>query len=348
MVTLKDIAQKTGFSLSVVSRAMNPAPDQKVAERSREIILAAAADLGYRPNQAARLLAKGRSASIGCFLPAMVGELVGKIVEGLSKAANQNGFAYQIYFGNSLEDYRHFIDHCRHTASTGMISYLPWDIYVDKENDSFYRMLASLPVNSSEIILLNCPDLNLPHVQTICIDNYHAGKIAAEHLIKRQCSCCVLLAGNFAIETYQLSLRSNGFIETVTAHGCKYEQVLLNNKRGYQPNDDAHIDKLLDLLKKYSDIGVFLQTDYTACVFYSQLQQRNLQHLIGKEIKVIGCDNIFAGALLTPSLTTVSLLEPFAALGEVSMATLLNKLVKADMTVDWNRLKPQLVIRESA
>ena len=139
MVTLKDIANKTGFSLSVVSRAMNPSPDQKVAEKTREIILATAAELGYRPNHAASLLAKGMSTAIGCFMPAMVGEMVGQIVSGLSYAANQAGFAYQLYFGNSLEDYRHFIDHCQHTSAAGMISYLPANVDPCNKNDEFYK-----------------------------------------------------------------------------------------------------------------------------------------------------------------------------------------------------------------
>ena len=144
MVTLKDIANKTGFSLSVVSRAMNPSPDQKVAEKTREIILATAAELGYRPNHAASLLAKGMSTAIGCFMPAMVGEMVGQIVSGLSYAANQAGFAYQLYFGNSLEDYRHFIDHCQHTSAAGMISYLPANVDPCNKNDEFYTQYEDI------------------------------------------------------------------------------------------------------------------------------------------------------------------------------------------------------------
>ena len=349
MVTLKDIADKTGFSLSVVSRAMNPSPDQKVAEKTRGIILAAAAELGYRPNHAASLLAKGRSASIGCFMPAMVGEMVGQIVSGLSYAANRAGFAYQLYFGNSLEDYRHFIDHCRHTSVAGMITYLPANVNPARKDDEFYTMLQSLTRKSGEIIMLNCPELDLPHVQTVCIDNYHIGKVAAEHLLKHSCQRYILLTSPVdKLVSFQLGQRYDGFSETVQKNGGLLEWVSLGKRKLYEINDLSYIDRLREILQKESCIGVFVLTDYDACIVLRQLAQAGMLHLVGKEIKLIGCDNIILSACFAPTLTTVSLLDAFFALGEISMSMLLNKLIKANINVDMDRLKPQLVVRESA
>lgn len=349
MVTLKDIAVKTGFSVSVVSRAMNPSPDQKVADKTREVIMNTAREMGYRPNHAASLLAKGRSAAIGCFMPVMVGEMVGRIVDGLSHVANQAGFAYQIYFGNSLDDYRRFIDHCQHTSAAGMITYLPGGVVAGRQNSEFYDMLRSLTGNSGEIIMLNCPDLELPHVQTVCIDNYYIGQLAAQYLMDQGCRKCVLVSG--CIDKYvsfQLWQRDEGFAGTVLANKGHFERIAHKINRDYSSTDTAFIARLQEMLKTDSPVGLFVLTDYEACVVYRQLAEQNMQHLIGKTIKIIGCDNIIVSALLEPGLTTVSLLEPFFALGEISMSMLLNKLVKANLPVDMERLKPQLVIRGSA
>ena len=111
MVKLQDIADKTGFSLAVVSRALNPRPDQKVAARSAAIIRKAAEELGYRPNQAARLLAKGAGPAIGIFLPQAEagGALILSLVAGLTGTANRFGFACNFYFGLREEEYLAFL-----------------------------------------------------------------------------------------------------------------------------------------------------------------------------------------------------------------------------------------------
>ncbi|HEX7591161.1 MAG TPA: LacI family DNA-binding transcriptional regulator, partial [Candidatus Limnocylindrales bacterium] len=56
-VTMRDIATATGVSRSTVSRILNNAPlTVPIAARTRERVLAAARDVGYRPNPLARAL----------------------------------------------------------------------------------------------------------------------------------------------------------------------------------------------------------------------------------------------------------------------------------------------------
>ena len=189
----------------------------------------------------------------------------------------------------------------------------------------------------------------MPHVQTVCIDNYHIGKVEAEHLLKQQCQRYVLLTiPQDKLASFQLEQRYGGFAETVHKNGGLLEWVNLGKRKIYEINDLSYIDRLREILKKDSSIGVFVLTDYDAFIVLRQLAQAGLLHLVGKTIKLIGCDNIILSECAAPTLTTVSLREPFFALGEISMSMLLNKLIKANINVDMTRLKPQLVIRESA
>ncbi len=66
-VTLKTIAQKTGYSVTTVSRALAGYDD--VAEDTRRLILATAKQLEYRPNDAARRLRFQRADTIGLIIP---------------------------------------------------------------------------------------------------------------------------------------------------------------------------------------------------------------------------------------------------------------------------------------
>src|ERR1700710_2630235 len=60
---IRDVAQRAGVSYQTVSRVLNDSPALRPETRDR--VLAAIAELGYRPNPAARALATSRSRTIG-------------------------------------------------------------------------------------------------------------------------------------------------------------------------------------------------------------------------------------------------------------------------------------------
>jgi len=66
-VTLRDIAQRVGFSVTTVSRAL--AGYEDVAEETRQLILKTAQEMGYHPNIPARQLQKQRTDTIGFIIP---------------------------------------------------------------------------------------------------------------------------------------------------------------------------------------------------------------------------------------------------------------------------------------
>ena len=64
--TMRDIARVAGVSQSTVSRILNGVPVLvPVAEQTRERVLAAAAELGYRPNPLARALRGAKTMLLG-------------------------------------------------------------------------------------------------------------------------------------------------------------------------------------------------------------------------------------------------------------------------------------------
>ncbi|WP_205023357.1 LacI family DNA-binding transcriptional regulator [Streptomyces sp. HB132] len=66
-VTLKDVADRAGVSIKTVSNVVRGAP--RVSEATRERVMRAVGDLGYRPNPSARRLRTGRSGLIGLAVP---------------------------------------------------------------------------------------------------------------------------------------------------------------------------------------------------------------------------------------------------------------------------------------
>src|SRR6185503_7451304 len=67
MLTQEQIARKLGVSRQLVTFALSGYP--QISEKSRKRILAAAREMGYRPNPYARALKKGRTGIIGLWIP---------------------------------------------------------------------------------------------------------------------------------------------------------------------------------------------------------------------------------------------------------------------------------------
>ncbi|MET3134444.1 LacI family transcriptional regulator [Oxalobacteraceae bacterium GrIS 1.11] len=87
-MNLKKLAKTLGISETTVSRALNGYPE--VSERTRERVLAAAKEAGYRPNPMARSLAVGRTNIVGIIYPLLPNDLADPmfldIVGGMSEA----------------------------------------------------------------------------------------------------------------------------------------------------------------------------------------------------------------------------------------------------------------------
>lgn len=91
MATLKDVARIANVDASTVSRALNNAPNVHPATRER--VLAAARQLGYRPNVLAKSLRKGRSRTIGVVVPRIQLTLFAEVIEGVEREARRLGYA---------------------------------------------------------------------------------------------------------------------------------------------------------------------------------------------------------------------------------------------------------------
>jgi DNA-binding LacI/PurR family transcriptional regulator len=87
--TLEDVAARAGVSRALVSLVIREAPGASAATRER--VLAAAAELGYRPDPRARLLARSRSRLLGVVFGAQHA-FHADLLEGIYLAAEPAGY----------------------------------------------------------------------------------------------------------------------------------------------------------------------------------------------------------------------------------------------------------------
>ncbi|MFF1691629.1 MULTISPECIES: LacI family DNA-binding transcriptional regulator [unclassified Streptomyces] len=95
--TSRDVARAAGVSQAAVSLVLGDKWRGRVAETTAERVRAAARDLGYRPNLAARNLRLGRTRTALLVVPALTNEFFAGVYTGAARIAAEHGFGVVLY-----------------------------------------------------------------------------------------------------------------------------------------------------------------------------------------------------------------------------------------------------------
>jgi LacI family transcriptional regulator len=115
-VSIRDVAERAGVSIGSASRVVNGVAN--VAPQLRERVRTAIADLGYRPNHAARSLRMQATRTIGCMLTDVTNPLYGKLFHALENRLRAAG--YVMLLANSLNSAEREVEILTTFASRGM------------------------------------------------------------------------------------------------------------------------------------------------------------------------------------------------------------------------------------
>ncbi|MCR8573017.1 LacI family DNA-binding transcriptional regulator [Streptomyces sp. Isolate_219] len=98
MANIKDVAERAGVSVATVSRVLNG--HSPVAE-TRERVLAAVRELGYRPNNVARALRTARTGALGLIISDLTNPFFTELADAVEDEARSLG--YSLVIGNAGE-----------------------------------------------------------------------------------------------------------------------------------------------------------------------------------------------------------------------------------------------------
>ncbi len=91
-VTSVDVARRAGVSQSTVSLVLSGKAAGRISARTEEVVRAAAQELGYRPNVAARALRTGVARSVALVVPDITNPFFGRVLRGAQRAAQSAGY----------------------------------------------------------------------------------------------------------------------------------------------------------------------------------------------------------------------------------------------------------------
>jgi DNA-binding LacI/PurR family transcriptional regulator len=91
VATLRDVAQRAGVSVSVVSAVVSPNRYVRMSQQTRERVLKAIAETNYVPNRAARTLRMARSGVLAVVVPKIGNPIFEDMLAGMQDAAEDLG-----------------------------------------------------------------------------------------------------------------------------------------------------------------------------------------------------------------------------------------------------------------
>lgn len=304
-VTMADVARHAGVSRSAVSFVLNDRRSVSIAEDTRDRVLAAAAELGYRPNAGARALAKKQSDWYGLVTEIVTAPFAVEIIKGAQDRALVDEKYLLIASTESDPDVETAaIERLLEQRVEGLIYAATWHRAVE------------LPEIAREVptVLVNCFDAE-GRYPAVVPDERTGGRRATERL---------LAAGHRRIGFINLDPeipaavgRLSGYHEVLQDAGIAADANL--EISGHATADGGYdaASALLDLTDPPT--AIFCANDRMAMGAYDAIKERGLR--IPHDVAVIGFDNqeLIAG-YLRPGLTTVAL--PFDKMGALGVEIL--------------------------
>ncbi|GAK58764.1 transcriptional regulator, LacI family [Candidatus Vecturithrix granuli] len=296
-VTQKDIARQAGVSSTVVSYVINHGP-RSVAEKTKQRVLKAIEDLGYRPNKHAQSL-KSRKIPVKHQLGIIMGAgseflrrpYYGDILSGIYDEAYRQGQRIRFFhFLEELHDPLLFNEHVHPEEISALIFFPPYDSLTNPQNSA---LIARITERISNVICLEASIADLP---SVVFDRIGAARIATQHLIALRHQCIGFVG--------KRDNRVDGYRQALLEHGLPYHEHLLRHP-GEQKNTPEEgyegTRVLLDLAERPT--AIFAASDEVALGVLGAVHDHGLR--VPEDVALVSIDDLDFAPMIRPALTTV-------------------------------------------
>lgn len=320
--TRADVARLAGVSTAVVSYVVNDGP-RPVSAETRQRVLQAIDQLGYRPNANARALKTRSTGLIGVVVPEVLNAYYAEFVEAINAAAQTQGSS--LLLGITHDD-----------------------------PDTETNLVPSLVDRGVDSLIFNCHladerlyRLGMPHISRVLVDrafpasglttvgaDFTAGAhVATSHLADHGHQRIGYIGG--PVLAPQIDLRRHAWADVLRERGLPALPPAITSwdrEGGYQGAND-----LLDLPEPPT--AIFAGSDFIAVGAMHAVRERGLR--IPEDIAVASFDGTAESAYSWPALTTVR--QPFEEMARTAVEKLTHSLDEPTHTV----FPMELIVRAS-
>ncbi|MFD2612429.1 LacI family DNA-binding transcriptional regulator [Paenibacillus gansuensis] len=334
MVSIKDIAQKAGVSISTVSRTLNNYTD--VNPKTKEKIFRIAKELNYYPNAVARSLVQKKTNTIGVFFGNKINSgfdhpFFQDVISAVREVVGNAGYDMLI-FTNQKRERGTYTTLSRERSVDGIVLLLTGE---GKKRDEHMLELqeSGIPCTAIDIPLSG---VKCGYVES---DNFNGTRAAVEHLISLGHTGIAFIGGDEISKTSYDRLRG-------------YQQALMDHKIGFDPSlitlgyfeKSRAAEETRKLMERGKQITAFIAaSDEMAIAAMQTLNE--MGYRVPEDVSVIGFDDIREAVYAQPALTTVR--QEKYKLGTVAAEVLLNLIDGKDPICQHVVLPCELIVRKS-
>jgi DNA-binding LacI/PurR family transcriptional regulator len=324
---LADVAAHAGVSHQTVSRVVNGHPN--VAPATRERVLQAIAELGYRPNTAARALVTGSTRTIGLVTSHINQYGPAQTLLGLEKAARAAGYSLGVAILDEDTEgaMREAVDRFVAQSVDAVVALSTYGQAVE----ALGRLVSPVPLIAVQVG-------HDPVRPTVWVDQEVGAALATRHLLDLGHRTVHHVTGPG--DSLEARGRMLGWRRTLLDAAAPVPDVAYGN---WWPSSGHTAGReLVTRLRAGEEVtAVFVANDQMALGLLNALGQEGLS--VPGDISIVGFDDVPEAAYYTPPLTTVR--QDFAELGRRGVQLVLARLRGEGFHAE--PVMPQLVVRSS-
>lgn len=326
---MADVARIAGVSHQTVSRVLNHHPNVRQATRDR--VLAAIEELGYRRNLSARALVTRRTNTLGvvAFDTTLYGPA--STLFGLEQAARDAGYFISIVSLKTInkKTVGEALDYLAAQAVDGLIAIAPQ-----------VEAAAAVSALQGHVPVVAVEGGEADGMPVVAVDQTHGAELATSHLLDLGHRTVWHVAG--PADWLEAAGRRRGWQRTLEAAGIALPPVVAGDwspRAGY-----AAGRRIADAARAGRATAVFVSNDQMALGLLRALHEAGIR--VPQDVSIVGFDDIPEAEFLMPPLTTIR--QDFAEVGRKSIALLLD-LIETGPRPEAERIvvAPALVVRVS-
>lgn len=290
LVSLKDIAEKCNVSIATVSKSLNDQSD--IGKQTKERIKLVAAEMGYLPNSAARMLKTKRSHNIGVLFidkmnSGLAHEYFSSVLENLKSEAEKSGYDITFISRNIGQKKMTYLEHCRYRNYDGVV-------------------IASVDFDDSmvlELIASELPVVTIDHVfngkTSILSDNAKSVEELVTYIYKRGHRKIAFIHGE---DTSVTRKRLASFYKMCMRLGIEVPEEYV--KPSFYHDTKTAGKATRQLLESHNPpTCIMFPDDFSFIGGMNVIEEKGLR--IPEDISVVGFDGILLSQMLRPKLTTL-------------------------------------------
>lgn len=332
-VTIKDIAQKTGFSVTTISLVLNDKANH-IPRETKLIIAKAVKEMGYRPNKMAVGLVKKQSNIIGFVLPDIRNQFFSYTAKVLEDECHK--YDWNLLICNSDNNHKQELKHLKMLCDY-MVDGIFLSMAANSTEKEVEETINFLEDNKIPYCLIDRDMFDIGKYK-ISVDHLQGAYLATEHLIKLGHKKIGCITGPLILDDARQRLA--GYKQALKDNGIKIDENLIFEGDYSFEKGKIGCD---DLLAK-NITAIFAANDFSAMGALASIKEHNL--VVPRDISIVGYDDIAFASLLEVPLTTIR--QPIEEIGQKA-TEVIELLVNSENDIK-NKiviLEPKLIVRNS-